>query len=82
MALPFGSKKMVPLSVEQKLRLPPPEMGNAVEKYPPAGFVPIPVELKLYPFFVPEASSESMRQAFVSSGAVQVVPLRAVSDAD
>ena len=67
---------MVPSSVEQKLRLPPPERGSPVEKYWPAGLEPRPVEEKVYPFFEPLASSESMRQAPVESGAEQLVPPR------
>ena len=42
---------MVPASVEQKLRLPLPGIGNPTAKYAPAGLLPIPVELKVYPFF-------------------------------
>jgi len=67
---------MVPSSVEQKLRLPLPEIGRPAEKYWPAGLEPIAVEVKVYPLFVPAARRESMRQAPLESGALQFVPPR------
>src|SRR5450631_277682 len=79
MAAPVGSKWTTPSSVEQKLRLPPPVLGNPVAKYWSAGTLPLPVELKVYPLFVPEASRVSMRQALVWSGGAQLMPPRAAS---
>jgi len=38
-------------------------MGNPTAKYWPAGAAPMPVELKMYPLFVPLESRLSMRQS-------------------
>ena len=40
-----------------------PEMRNPTAKYWPAGAAPMPVELKMYPLFVPLESRLSMRQS-------------------
>src|SRR5258708_19810786 len=70
---------MAPFSGEEELGLPLPDRGDPTAKYSPAGAEPMPVELKVYPLFVPDASTESIKHAPVSSGGAQLVPPRAAS---